>query len=262
MRKIILSAILAGTLTVPSGNTIENKLEPTLPIGTEHLAGGFSKEGSYAIRIAENEVSEKYYLPEIIYVEEEYGKKVSKELDIILAEQFPELLTNKKNEINAPYEYRDNKYMIIMENIQKQGLDSYLQTHYPDKTIKPLAERFSVQDELPMVGKVIHNIGHTYFEMLDIKKQIDILAKFQHIDSKTYKENDEKIYGHPSLLSYYSSIPYRKNLDIGYALINAGEQFAEIFTYHILDYDYKEKDELFNEKLEILTENLEIFSKY
>ncbi|MBT6824310.1 hypothetical protein HOA59_02640 [archaeon] len=261
MKKIILSAILAATLTIPSKTNIENKLEPPIPQGIEHIVGGFSKEGACAILIAENEVSEKYNLPDIIYIEEEYGEKISKEIDIVLGEQFPELTTNNVNEINKPYEYKYNEYMIILENIQKQGLDSYLQTHYPDKKIRPLDERFSVQDELPMVGNVIHNIGHTYFDMLDFEKQINILAKFQYIDSKTYKKNDEKIYGHPSLLSYYSKVPYSKNIGKDYALMNTSEQFAEIFTYHILDYNYKKNDDLFNKKLEILKESLEPVSK-
>ncbi|MBT3416990.1 hypothetical protein HN706_00255 [Candidatus Woesearchaeota archaeon] len=260
MKKIILPIILAATLTTPINTSLENKLEVEDPIGIEHLAGGFSKNGACAIVIAENKVSKKYYLPEIIYVENEYANKISDKLDLMFGKELQNIQT-KENEMDKPYEFKRGEYMIIMENFKRQELDSYLQSHYPDKKIKPLDERFSVQDELSMVGKVIHNIGHTYYEELNQKSQIEIVAKFQSLDRETYKKNNEKIYGHPSLLSYYSSIPFRKNIDINYALTNTSEQFAEIFTYHILNYDYKENDNLFNKKLEILKEKLELFSK-
>ncbi len=258
MKKTILPMILATAISMPISTSLENRLDE--PAGIEHLAGGFSKEGACAILLAESEVSKKYYLPEIIYVEEEYANKISNELDIILKKEFPNIET-KENEVDKPYKFKRGEYIIILDGFKKQELDSYLQNHYPDKKIKPLDERFSVQDELPMVGKIIHNIGHTYFEELNEKRQIEILVKYQQIDRKIHTKNNEKIYGHPSLLSYYSSIPCRKNIDINYALTNASEQFAEIFTYHILNHNYKENDNLFQEKLEILKEKLELFSK-
>ena len=122
-------------------------------------------------------------------------------------------------------------------------------------------ERFSVPHLYPMVAQTIHNMGHIYFSMIGIEKQVDLAMCFQYLDYYMYEKTGEKITGHPSLLSHYSSIPWGDRVDARYALTNTDDQFAETFVYHVLNHTYKDDDELFQKRLEVVKESLELFAK-
>ena len=262
MKKSIFLTMLTATLLAPSNGTLENRLDSDEPKGieVEQFSDGFSDNGIRAIIIAENEVSKKYYLPNVAYAEENM-KILYTELDNTLSNIFPEFEKSKSFELDHPYDCGNGKYLLIMEDFQKQELDSYFQNYYPDGAIKPLDERFSVSHTFPMIAQTIHNIGHMYFDMIGIKKQLELASIFQFLDHYADEKSEEKIIGHPSLLSYYSSIPWRDDVVVEYALINANDQFAETFVYHILDYNYKDNDDFFQKRLEMVKKSLEEFAK-
>jgi uncharacterized membrane protein len=262
MKKLFFLTALTASLLAQSSNTLENKLNSNEPKVNkiEQFTDGFSNDGMRAIIIAENEVSKKYYLPEVAYAEENM-EILYTQLDKTLSKIFPEFEKSKSFELNRPYDCKNGRYLLIMEDFQKQEIDSYFQDYYSGGTIKPLDERFSVSNMYPMVAQTIHNIGHIYFDMVGTKTQLELAACFQFLDRFIYRKTEEKIIGHPSLLSHYSSIPPGDEVTIEYALTNADEQFAETFVYHILDYNYKNEDKLFQKRLEIVEKSLELFAK-
>ena len=243
---------------VQGGETLSEKLN----LATE----GFSHHGISAIALGQLNVAEKYILPYITYSEREYTNKVAAEADSTICELFPELPRSNTQdlfEINTPYWHESGQYLLIMDNFKKHQGEFFsnnctiMGNNFEEK---PIDERFSVPYDRPMVAQVIHNIGHTYFDMLDIRKQVELALFFQFLDNES-AYNGEKIPGHASFLSYYSSLPKGFDIDAVNALTSTDDQFSETFVYHILGYDYKDNDEIFQAKLNAVKKSLELFAK-
>jgi len=278
MRKLILPAITALSISLATNGCLERRLEQDLPrrtveitqediqeginISQELYLGieGFSHFGVNAITLAEIQVFKKYDLPLIIYSEREYTNQLAAIADSILCTELPKSNTQDLFEINTPYWHESGQYLLIMENFVKHHFDFSVQECYPNYTERPIDERFSVPYDKPMVAQTIHNIGHAYFDMLGIEKQIDFAIFLQFVDNQ-FETNNEKIPGHPSLLSYYSSIPEGFEIDDYNTLTSADDQFAEAFVYHILNHNYKDGDNIFEAKLNAVKKSLELFAK-
>ena len=282
MRKLILSTLAAISLSLPMSGCLEDKLEENITsqeiettqrdieLGSylakklDQSSEGFSQKGVFAIALAEIEVSKKYNLPMITYSEREYVKRLAAKEDSILCAQNPNLRRSDIDnliELNAPFWHPTGQYLLVMDNFQKHQEIFFTQEHYRDNIKKPMDERFSVPHLYPMVAQTIHNMGHIYFSMIGIEKQVDLAMCFQYLDYHMYEKTEEKIIGHPSLLSHYSSIPWGDRVDARYALTNTDDQFAETFVYHVLNHTYKDDDELFQKRLEVVKESLELFAK-
>jgi len=285
MRNLILPAIAALSISLSSTGCLEEKLEAdthlqgieitqesieegkilsqTLNLSSE----GFSHFGVTAIDLAEIKVFKKYDLPQITYSERDYTNKLAAIADSTLCAEFPELPrsdTQDLFEVNTPYYYPPGQYLLIMENFARHQNDFFSNSCTLigcDIEEKPMDERFSVPHLYPMVAQTIHNMGHIYFSMIGIEKQVDLAMCFQYLDYYMYEKTGEKITGHPSLLSHYSSIPWGDRVDARYALTNTDDQFAETFVYHVLNHTYKDDDELFQKRLEVVKESLELFAK-
>ncbi len=284
MRNLILPAIAAISISLTSSGCLERRLEQDLPRKTVDITqedlregqslaqklnlstDGFSVFGVSAIAVAQINVQEKYFLPDIFFIEKKHIDKLSAEADSLFCESMPGVpRSNTENlfEVNVPYWNPYGHYLIVMKNFEEHQKDFPFNNSIPvlfGALPKPIDERFSVPYDKPMVAQVLHNMGHVYFDMIGLENQIDLTLQFQFLDNAA-AYNGEKIPGHPSYLSLYSSIPPGFDIDAEYAIAKADEQFAEAFVYHILDHNYKDSDNIFQARLNAVKKSLELFAK-
>jgi hypothetical protein len=114
-------------------------------------------------------------------------------------------------------------------------------------------------DKDPMLSVTLHEIGHIYFGSLSEEEKQELVDKFKSIDtSVSLFYGDTSLEGDPCYHAHFHSILYDSGPQ-DCAIDLANEQFADIFTYHILNHNYRENDLFFEMKLEKVIGTLQKF---
>ncbi|HJX50670.1 MAG TPA: hypothetical protein VJ438_04365 [Candidatus Nanoarchaeia archaeon] len=244
-----LTALLLGIgLPILTGNCSpdakpEARLERRLTAETP----GLSKQELVIIKEAIDKVNVRYQAQKIIFKENR---------EIIGAGKSPGLCRDNKEFLSEDFNYNQfgNNYLILLQDYKRHEQD------FEKESGKSINQRWCVPSKYPMLGTVIHEIGHIYYSLLTQEEKEKIAKVFWEVDKSLGKISGKKpVRGHASFYSYFYWIsPEAKLSD---AVDFSNEQFAETFNYLVLEHDYMGNDEGFMKKLGAVKEAMKRFEK-
>lgn len=206
--------------------------------------GKFMSQEQKGILTAEFLVSKKYVLPDVMYY-------FTREPIMILSYE-QENLVKKEAQGISPGPVKDSMFYLPRSmhydvNLEKYliGMRKDLPANGNSTNIVPFGSYY--------VALTAHEMGHVYFYLVPDEQKRALFSVFRHCDSM----RKDSLEGHPSEYSRDNSIPENADLEKMCNWMRLNEQFAEFFTYRVLDRTYKKGDELFEMKMSSFLEVME-----
>jgi len=271
MKKLLTLALIGALTFVPVKERENGDLESKLD--ERKVMVNFDLDERNEIKLALDLVRERYELPRILFY------KSPKVLDIVMGTG-SECPADTFSFISARYFGNVEEDSVVLPEIFPKrlygGYDLIVlrdEEYYNKVSLeadyvsgKPVVynRRWNVpNDEDPMAGIVLHEIGHAYYNKLSFNDRIYLISEFSEVDLRIPEKFRGTLIGHASFYSYFNMLNEYVLMNEDFNTIDdlASEQFAETFVYHILGHNYMDDDPGFMKKLKSLEEVMEKFKK-
>lgn len=251
MKKTLTALLLGLGLPILTGSCSPTR-RPEMPeTGIERRLAeetpGLSKQELAIIKEATDKVNAKYQAQQIIFLENR---------EIIGVGKSPGLCKDNKKYLSEGFDYGQfgDNHLVLLRDYRSHEED------FEKERGKQMNQRWHVPYEKPMLGTVIHEIGHIYYSLLTQEEKEKLAKVFWEVDKNLGEMDGKKpVRGHASFYSYFYWISPEANLSD--AVYFSNEQFAETFNYLVLEHDYMSKDKGFMKKVEAVKEAMKRFEK-